>query len=287
MPQTVTGPNSGAPAQAASTLEVGGKPTDPTTPVVNGTSSSPQSTPDGQVASTEAGQPPISDAGGKATSGADSTGDWRKWADTVDPAELLSHNRIAGIVGSMVQRLVTVQSEQTERERVAKERLEERRRLRREDPVRFAELDEAEENAAASIAESQKEADAAIFAFQSSLPEEVQAKLRGKVYPGTRQQGLQAYMNDVAILMADHLSDQKVEKFKQDWEKERLPVVQKDALSQVNGAQGAGPQVTTGGTAGSGEITQDIFDENRGVPGWIRQNKKAIHDAMVAGRITY
>lgn len=246
-------------------------------------------TPDTQVGTSTAGQPTTPDASGKATTGSESTGsfDWKGWADTVKPEDLLSHNRVAGIIGSAVQTMVQRQLEHKEAERKAQEKLEERRRLRREDPVRYAELDEAEEAAQAAVIDAQQSADRAIFAFQSSLPESVQAKLRGKTYPGTREQGLQAYMNEVSMLMADHLAEQKVHEFQERWETERKPALEKELLGQVNGNGAASPTVHSNGEAGSGAIDQSVFDENRGVPGWLRANKKAVHDAIAAGRITY
>lgn len=117
----------------------------------------------------------------------------------------------------------------------------------------------------------------AVADFQGTLPEPVQAQLRGNAYEGaTNRERFVAYLQDVAARLAEHRAQERIEKARQQWEQDVLPALQKKALAELRGQEPA-PDLDGGAPAGArvvydsdiGALSLDeynsLFDE-RGEP---------------------
>lgn len=184
-----------------------------------------------------------------------------------DPDELLQHNpklkrSLDGRAGQLADKLAKERVDALAPQRVKELQIEQlesqERELRATDPYRAAELrteverrrdelrQEAEKAAAPSPDAVLSNVMSGLASFQATLPEPVRKKLEGKAYPGTFEQGFHAYMADVVAEVRAHERAR--------YEREDLPVLRKQALSQVNGGE---PSVDLGGgpSAGAKVIT--------------------------------
>lgn len=232
--------------------------------------------------------------------------DWEAILDTVDEKDLFSHKKLAGKIGTLAERQAkkivdeAIARDRAERAAAEQERLDQAEKarmaqLRDTDPVAFAEESRKREEAEARKSATYSELVAIAQAEYNDLPDDLKAKFSGKNYPagsaGVRQ-FLKEARAEVAAFEAGQREqslraefDEKLEKEVAKRLKDERPAIRKEVLAELNGGR---PAPDTGATAsnGTGLLTQEEFDRNRKVPGWVRANMDRVTKAMAEGRVT-
>lgn len=229
------------------------------------------------------------------------------WLEKQDPDALVKRHRpLAGKIGELADKQAKRLREE-ERRADEKRQAEEARRQREQeldeaidnDPYKLQDLvkEEREKKRKAQEAESHRKAvlgewDARLERIFRQLPEEVQQALSGKQYGGGDEyEARTAFLEDVMEQMAEQRSSKKLttalkeeqKRWLEAWEKERLPVLRQDWLSEV--ARDAPSPDQGGGSPEPGEMTWDEFQANRQSASWRRENRERI-DRMLAQRTT-
>ena len=166
---------------------------------------------------------------------ADSTPDWTRHLETVDPKELRKHPRVAGMIGSEIERAITRERERIQREegaRAAQQAQAELERLAREDPATFSErwLSEYEQNKMRTQMDELRGRTRTEFATligqaYHNLPEwadvtpEEHQKLAGAVQGLPDDQVIAAY-NAAAL---DLVANRRASKLLSQWREKELP----------------------------------------------------------------
>lgn len=282
----------------------------------------PAASPNGQPDPAPAGGPADGDPGGGAPGATDGGGEpagssqteggaaaqaarpsWRELLPTLSPAErreLFGEIRrdpgVAGVIGGEIQEaargLATRQAQQLQQ----MQRRQGWREKARNNPSEFAQewlsADEQQEQQEQTseletryVNQGKEAARLTLAAWQKTLPEEVQAAVRSKVYDGmTWEQGYTAYVNDVVEALAAHRTKTNEQATRARLEAELRPVIETEVRQAI--ASGRPPVDGSGGQSGAGVLTQAVFDANRGNPDWVNQNLDRIGEAIAAGKIT-
>lgn len=172
-------------------------------------------------------------------------------ADGNDLEEIVRHKRIEGKVGQVADKL-EAQRQKDREARAERERLLEAARnndlltVGEHAARRLLEDDssQAEQQRATQVV---KQVHEHVTQWAAKLPPEVTKALDGKAYDGTYEQGLVAYVDDVATGLVAHRLNAAVE---QEIEK-RLPAIRARLLAEVNGAEPT-PDLASGAPAGTG-----------------------------------
>lgn len=221
--------------------------------------------------------------------GTPNTPDWREVLKGVDPKELLSDSRIAGVVGSKAQEIARKLAADTIAQQSAHADAARRRELRDSNPDAYAEEDRRREQAAAlaqaGLADTDKMLDERFYL----LSPESQAKLAGKVYQGEPMAARRAYLADLDELRAeDRLREQlpaRLAEERKKWEKDVLPALTLQANTATVGREPS-PDRGGGSSAASGAMTQDEFNQIRRNPALLRAAMDRVDQGLAQGLIT-
>lgn len=228
--------------------------------------------------------------------------DYRRWAESASPEEILAHRRIAGIVGQKAQEQAAVQlasmraqlAEEIRQEQADRAEDERLQQLRSIDPGAYLEERErvdSERKTRASAAQLATQRDSALVSgahqrmqlgvkqLQDKLPAEIQREVASRSWPGTVEEGFSAYLNEVVRLSVEH----GVNSAKAGWEKVERPALRKQLLAELNGGE---PRPDTGGgRGGPGGMTQEEFDANRHDQAWVISNIERLQQAVTDNRV--
>ncbi len=229
---------------------------------------------------------------------------------SMDRKKLLSHNTVAGIIGSTADDIQRRRQADFERQQAMQYQQAENQRLlklREESPIEYVdELKKKEvEDKHRRIADAQT--DAVLHDQFSKLPLAIQEKLQLRQWPSR-----QDYLAEVTDLLADHKASLKTQsdaeteraRVKADadkalteerakdkaertkWENETREALRKELLSATVGSEPT-PDGGSASTPARGAMTQEEWDLNRRNLGWRQQNAERMRDALKAGRITH
>ncbi len=179
----------------------------------------------------------------------------RAYVESLDPDEVLRLNRrVAGKVGDLAQKQARQLADEQHREWLEKQAqaeltkiTEERRRLRKEDPIAYAEYDEELER---KQQETQRQIDVLRETWTSvdqqllhkifySLPEADQKELGGKKYEGNEIESRLAFLQDMIDRSAGRKAEDRLAKERERWEREERPALQKEANAAAVANEGS------------------------------------------------
>lgn len=174
--------------------------------------------------------------------------DWRAILDKVDPAELLTHPRAAGILGNMVQKKVQEEVTKSNAQLRAEFEAEVQRKadedLLRTDPYGYR--DAKEEARIRQEAESARKAtentirttvadevrtgldEKVLYRLFNEQPVEVQRELSGKDFPGDEHESRAAYLDAIVKARVRH----ELVTARRRWESDALPALQKQLAEE-------------------------------------------------------
>jgi hypothetical protein len=210
---------------------------------------------------------------------------WRR-LDEVDPDEVIRRSRrLAGKVGSEADRLADKRLQQRQVEETRRKAIEDRRRLRDEDPLGYVEREKQEEAEAERLQAMWGEVDAALVNnLWKKLPEAVQSKLGNKTYAGSPAESRVAFIEDVLETLAEMRSTEAVRKAEADWNS-KLKQARKDAteagrLDALADANADDSPDTGGGVPAAGALTWGEYQRHRGDAAWRKANSTRIEQFL-------
>lgn len=186
----------------------------------------------------------------------------RKILSETEPDEMLKENPklkryLDGKAGQLADAMAEKRLEKRLQEREIESLEKQERELRGTDAWKAAELrDQVEEkrraldardrDVASTPDEVLRSINLSVSQAHEALPEPVRRKLSGKTYPGSYQEGLAAYFQDVVAESVAHE--------KQRWEREEMPAREKAWRARINGGEPS-PEIGGGYPSGVKVVT--------------------------------
>lgn len=285
---------------------------DETTAVAAGSTTGPSSPPSPAPSPTES-QAPSTGATQTSEGHEAPVIDWARIGE-VDPEELSKkHPKLAGKIGDLAAKQAEKKAaelkanlEREITERISREMQEKTKReqqaledeLAETDPLGLAELKKKQKamRAAEEAAKTQgeqlqsilqkteeglwKKADKEIFdVLYGELPQDMQLKLSAKEYQGNVTAARLSYLRDLIDLNVNA----RLQAERAKWEKDAMPALKKQALSEERDTTPS-PSLSSGtGTSSNAPMTADEFKRNKQDPAWMRANMPRINKALSEG----
>ena len=218
-------------------------------------------------------------------------------ADPKTLAKLARNPKLAGHIGTLAQRQARVEAQRILAEQQARAQQEQLQKLAESDPYAYVQeqkrIQQEQLATANQKAAVYSELDSVLHGAFYQMPEAARNKIAGRSYTeGTEAEQRLKYLTDYGEAMrafgieeAEARFAERLKAEKAKWEKDEVPALRKQVLTETNGAE---PSPDTGsGAARNGTISQAEWDRNRKDRDWRTANWDAINKSVAAGIIRH